>query len=281
MHDPIPTTTLINGRSVPVLGQGTWRMGDERSRAADEVRSLQAGLDLGMTLIDTAEMYGNGASEAIVGQAVKGRRDEAFIVSKVLPSNASRDGTEAACERSLKHLGIDHIDLYLLHWRGGYPLAETVAAFEALKRAGKIGAWGVSNFDVDDMEELLAVPDGRHVAANQVLYNLSRRGIEYDLLPWCQSRGVAVMAYSPLDEGRLLRNADLVHIAKAHQATPAQIALAFLKTQPGVISIPKTASPARAGENRDAMDIHLTGENLAALDAAFPPPKRKRSLEMI
>lgn len=281
MHDPIPTTTLINGRSVPVLGQGTWRMGDERSRAADEVRSLQAGLDLGMTLIDTAEMYGNGASEAIVGQAVKGRRDEAFIVSKVLPSNASRDGTEAACERSLKHLGIDHIDLYLLHWRGGYPLAETVAAFEALKRAGKIGAWGVSNFDVDDMEELLAVPDGRHVAANQVLYNLSRRGIEYDLLPWCQSRGVAVMAYSPLDEGRLLRNADLVHIAKAHQATPAQIALAFLKTQPGVISIPKTASPARAGENRDAMDIHLTGENLVALDAAFPPPKRKRSLEMI
>lgn len=281
MHDPIPTTTLVNGRSVPILGQGTWRMGDERSRAADEVRSLQAGLDLGMTLIDTAEMYGNGASEAIVGQAVKGRRDEAFIVSKVLPSNASRDGTEAACERSLKHLGIDHIDLYLLHWRGGYPLAETVAAFEALKRAGKIGAWGVSNFDVDDMKELLAVPDGRHVAANQVLYNLSRRGIEYDLLPWCQSRGVAVMAYSPLDEGRLLRNADLVHIAKAHQATPAQIALAFLKTQPGVISIPKTASPARAGENRDAMDIHLTGENLVALDAAFPPPKRKRSLEMI
>lgn len=281
MHDPIPTTTLVNGRSVPVLGQGTWRMGDERSRAADEVRSLQAGLDLGMTLIDTAEMYGNGASEAIVGQAVRGRRDKAFIVSKVLPSNASRDGTEAACERSLKHLGIDHIDLYLLHWRGGYPLTETVAAFEALKRAGKIGAWGVSNFDVDDMEELLAVPDGRHVAANQVLYNLSRRGIEYDLLPWCQKRGVAVMAYSPLDEGRLLRNADLVHIAKAHQATPAQIALAFLKTQPGVISIPKTASPARAGENRDAMDIHLTGENLVALDAAFPPPKRKRSLEMI
>ncbi len=281
MHDPIPTTTLINGRSVPVLGQGTWRMGDERSRAADEVKSLQAGLDLGMTLIDTAEMYGNGASEAIVGQAVKGRRDEAFIVSKVLPSNASRNGTEAACERSLRHLGIDHIDLYLLHWRGGYPLAETVAAFEALKKAGKIGAWGVSNFDVDDMEELLAVPDGRHVAANQVLYNLSRRGIEYDLLPWCQSRGVAVMAYSPLDEGRLLRNADLVHIAKAHQATPAQIALAFLKTQPGVISIPKTASPTRARENRDAMDIHLTAENLVALDAAFPPPKRKRSLEMI
>ncbi|WP_457583738.1 aldo/keto reductase [Ensifer canadensis] len=281
MHDPIPTTTLIDGRSVPVLGQGTWRMGDERSRAAEEVKSLRAGLDLGMTLIDTAEMYGNGASERIVGEAVKGRRDEAFVVSKVLPSNASRFGTEAACERSLKHLGIDHIDLYLLHWRGGYPLAETVAAFEALKKAGKIGAWGVSNFDVDDMEELLAVPGGKNVAANQVLYNLSRRGIEYDLLPWCQKRGVAVMAYSPLDEGRLLRNADLVHIAKAHQATPAQIALAFLKTRPGVISIPKTGSATRARENRDAMDIHLTAENLAALDNAFPPPGRKRSLEMI
>lgn len=280
MHDPIPTTTLIDGRTVPVLGQGTWRMGDERARAADEVKSLQAGLDLGMTLIDTAEMYGNGASEAIVGQAVKGRRDEAFIVSKVLPSNASRDGTEAACERSLRHLGVDHIDLYLLHWRGGYPLAETVAAFEALKKAGKIGAWGVSNFDVDDMEELLAVPGGKNVVANQVLYNLQRRGIEFDLLPWCQKRGVAVMAYAPLDGSGLLRNPDLVHIAKAHQATPAQIALAFLKTRPGVISIPKTGSAQRTRENREAMDIHLTAENLTALDHAFPPPRRKRSLEM-
>ncbi len=280
MHDPIPTTTLIDGRAVPVLGQGTWRMGDERARTADEVKSLQAGLDLGMTLIDTAEMYGNGASEAIVGQAVKGRRDEALIVSKVLPSNASRDGTAAACERSLRHLGVDHIDLYLLHWRGGYPLAETVAAFEALKKAGKIGAWGVSNFDVDDMEELLAVPGGTNVAANQVLYNLQRRGIEFDLLPWCQKRGVAVMAYAPLDGSGLLRNPDLVHIAKAHQATPAQIALAFLKTRPGVISIPKTGSAQRTRENREAMDIHLTAENLTALDHAFPPPRRKRSLEM-
>ncbi len=233
MHDPIPTTTLPDGRRVPVLGQGTWRMGDAPARAADEVKSLQLGLDLGLALIDTAEMYGDGASERIVGEAVRGRRDEAFIVSKVLPSNASRLGTEAACERSLKHLGVDHIDLYLLHWRGGYPLAETVAAFEALKKAGKIRAWGVSNFDVDDMEELLSVPDGRHVAVNQVLYNLSRRGIEFDLLPWCQQRGIAIMAYSPLDEGRLLRNPDLIHIAKAHQATPAQIALAFLKTRPG------------------------------------------------
>ncbi|OCP01707.1 MULTISPECIES: aldo/keto reductase [unclassified Ensifer] len=281
MHDPIPTTTLPDGRNVPVLGQGTWRMGDTPARRADEVKSLQLGLDLGLTLIDTAEMYGNGASEQVVGEAVRGRRDDAFIVSKVLPSNASRIGTEAACERSLRHLGVDHIDLYLLHWRGGYPLAETVAAFEALKKAGKIGAWGVSNFDVDDTEELLSVPDGGNVAVNQVLYNLSRRGIEFDLLPWCQKHRIAIMAYSPLDEGRLLRNPDLIHIAKAHQATPAQIALAFLKSRPGVIAIPKTGSATRARENRDAMDIHLTAENLADLDRAFPPPKRKRSLEMI
>lgn len=188
MHDPIPTTTLPDGRSIPVLGQGTWRMGDSAARKTDEVKSLQLGLDLGLTLIDTAEMYGNGASERVVGEAVRGRRDEAFIVSKVLPSNASRIGTEAACARSLKHLGVDHIDLYLLHWRGGYPLAETVAAFEALKKSGKIGAWGVSNFDVDDMEELLDVPDGKNVAVNQVLYNLSRRGIEYDLCPGARAK---------------------------------------------------------------------------------------------
>ncbi|TCN29767.1 aldo/keto reductase [Sinorhizobium americanum] len=281
MHDPIPTTTFPDGRKVPVLGQGTWRMGENRTKAADEIRSLQIGLDLGMTLIDTAEMYGNGGSERIVGEAVRGRRDEAFIVSKVLPSNASRSGTIAACERSLRHLGTDRIDLYLLHWRGGYPLAETVAAFEELKRDGKIIAWGVSNFDVDDMEELISVPHGGNVAANQVLYNLGRRGIEYDLLPWCRDRSVPIMAYSPLDEGRLLHDADLVHIAKAHQATPAQVALAFLKTRAGVISIPKTGSAERARENRDAMDIHLTAEDLAELSRVFPPPRRKMRLEVI
>ncbi|AUX76904.1 MULTISPECIES: aldo/keto reductase [Sinorhizobium] len=281
MHDPIPTTTFPDGRKVPVLGQGTWRMGENRTTAADEIRSLQIGLDLGMTLIDTAEMYGNGGSERIVGEAVRGRRDEAFIVSKVLPSNASRSGTIAACERSLRHLGTDRVDLYLLHWRGGYPLAETLAAFEELKRDGKIVAWGVSNFDVDDMEELISVPGGGSVAANQVLYNLGRRGIEYDLLPWCRDRSVPIMAYSPLDEGRLLHDADLVHIAKAHQATPAQVALAFLKTRAGVISIPKTGSAERARENRDAMDIHLTAENLAELDRIFPPPRRKMRLEVI
>ncbi|MDX1057697.1 aldo/keto reductase [Sinorhizobium medicae] len=257
MHDPIPTITFPDGRKVPVLGQGTWRMGENRAGAADEVRSLQAGLDLGMTLIDTAEMYGDGAAERIVGEAIKGRRGDAFLVSKVLPSNASRTG------------------------RGGHPLTETVAAFEELKQAGKIRAWGVSNFDVDDMEELAAVPDGGNVAANQVLYNLARRGVEFDLLPWCRGRGVPIMAYSPLDEGRLLNDADLIHIAKAHQATPAQVALAFLKTRSGVISIPKTGSAGRARENRDAMDIHLTAENLAELDRHFPPPKRKTRLEVI
>ncbi|WP_024311491.1 aldo/keto reductase [Sinorhizobium medicae] len=281
MHDPIPTITFPDGRKVPLLGQGTWRMGENRAGAADEVRSLQAGLDLGMTLIDTAEMYGDGAAERIVGEAIKGRRGDAFLVSKVLPSNASRTGTLAACERSLRNIGTDCLDLYLLHWRGGHPLTETVAAFEELKQAGKIRAWGVSNFDVDDMEELAAVPDGGNVAANQVLYNLARRGVEFDLLPWSRGRGVPIMAYSPLDEGRLLNDADLIHIAKAHQATPAQVALAFLKTRSGVISIPKTGSAGRARENRDAMDIHLTAENLAELDRHFPPPKRKTRLEVI
>lgn len=276
MHDPIPTITFPDGRKVPVLGQGTWRMGENRAGAADEVRSLQAGLDLGMTLIDTAEMYGDGAAERIVGEAIKGRRGDAFLVSKVLPSNASRTGTLAACERSLRNIGTDCLDLYLLHWRGGHPLTETVAAFEELKQAGKIRAWGVSNFDVDDMEELAAVPDGGNVAANQVLYNLARRGVEFDLLPWCRGRGVPIMAYSPLDEGRLLNDADLIHIAKAHQATPAQVALAFLKTRSGVISIPKTGSAGRARENRDAMDIHLTAENLAELDRHFRRQRGRR-----
>jgi diketogulonate reductase-like aldo/keto reductase len=281
MYDPIPTTTLPDGRSIPVLGQGTWRMGDSAARKTDEVKSLQLGLDLGLTLIDTAEMYGNGASERVVGEAVRGRRDEAFIVSKVLPSNASRIGTEAACARSLKHLGVDHIDLYLLHWRGGYPLAETVAALEALKKSGKIGAWGVSNFDVDDMEELLDVPDGKNVAVNQVLYNLSRRGIEYDLLPWCQERSIPIMAYSPIEQGRLLHHPELIRVAKTYQATPAQIALAFLLERDGVISIPKSSNAQRIEENRDSVDIDITDEDWAVLDAAFPPPSRKKSLDML
>ncbi|NYJ14436.1 diketogulonate reductase-like aldo/keto reductase [Rhizobium leguminosarum] len=282
MHDdPIPFVRFPNGAEVPALGQGTWAMGEDGGHAMAEIESLKAGIDLGMTLIDTAEMYGDGGAEEIVGQAIKGRRDEVFIVSKVYPWNASLKGTAEACEHSLERLGTDRIDLYLLHWRGSHPLAETVAAFEMLKASGKIGAWGVSNFDTGDMEELLGVPDGANVAANQVLYNLSRRGIEFDLLPWCQSRSIPVMAYSPIEQGHILHHPDLIRIAKAYQATPAQLALAFLLERDGVIVIPKTSNAARAAENRDCVSLEITDEDWQALDAAFPPPAKKKPLEML
>ncbi|MBX5143856.1 aldo/keto reductase [Rhizobium lentis] len=279
--DPIPTVIFPNGAKVPALGQGTWAMGEDAGHAKTEIESLKAGIDLGMTLIDTAEMYGDGGAEEIVGQAIRGRHDEIFLVSKVYPWNASLKGTVEACEHSLERLGTDRIDLYLLHWRGNYPLAETVAAFEMLKDAGKIGAWGVSNFDTDDMEELLKVPDGVNVAANQVLYNLSRRGIEFDLLPWCQSRRIPVMAYSPIEQGHILHNAELIRIAKAYQATPAQLALAFLLERDGVIVIPKTSNAERVRENRDCISLDITDEDWQALDAAFPPPAKKKPLEML
>ena len=281
MSDPIPTVTLPSGIKVPALGLGTWQMGEEPRKAEIEVESLKRGIDLGMTLIDTAEMYAEGGSERVVGKAIEGRRDEVFLVSKVYPWNASRDGVIAACERSLDRMGTDRIDLYLLHWRGQHPLGETVAGFETLRQQGKIGAWGVSNFDQDDMEELMELPEGANCAANQVLYNLSRRGIEYDLLPWCQERGIPVMAYSPIEQGRLARNAELIRIAKAYQATPAQVALAFLVKRKGVIAIPKTAHPDRVEENRDAISLEISEEDWAALDRAFPPPRGKKPLEMI
>ena len=281
MHDPIPQIRFPSGASVPALGQGTWYMGERSARATAEIASLRLGLELGMTLIDTAEMYADGGAEKIVGEAIKGRRHEVFLVSKVLPWNASRKGTLEACAASLRRLGTERIDLYLLHWRGNHPLAETVEAFEALKQQGKIGAWGVSNFDTADMEELMAVMNGGDVEANQVLYNLGRRGIEHDLLPWCQHRRIPVMAYSPIEQGRLAHHPDLIHIAKAHQATPAQVALAWLLAKSGVIVIPKTSTPDRVRENRAATDIRLTEADMAALDAAFPPPKRKRPLEML
>ncbi|NTG41504.1 aldo/keto reductase [Rhizobium rhizogenes] len=281
MRDPIPTVPLPSGITVPALGQGTWNMGENTARAKDEIASLKTGLDLGMTLLDTAEMYANGGSEEIVGRAIEGRRDEVFLVSKVYPHNASRKGTIEACERSLKRMNTDRIDLYLLHWRGEYPLADTVAAFESLKATGKIGAWGVSNFDVDDMEELFAVPDGGNVAANQVLYNLVRRGVEYDVLPWCQERNIPIMAYSPIEQGRLLHHPDLIHIAKTYQATPAQVALAFLLERDGVIAIPKSSNTQRVAENRDAVSLDISDEDWATLDAAFPPPSRKKPLEML
>ncbi|CAN7491104.1 aldo/keto reductase [Rhizobium sp. LjRoot30] len=281
MSDPIPTVTLPSGISVPALGQGTWNMGENAADATREIESLKAGLSLGLTLIDTAEMYAEGGAEKVAGRAIAGQRDEVFLVSKVYPWNASRRGTIEACDRSLQRLGTDRIDLYLLHWRGDHPLADTVAAFEELQQAGKIGAWGVSNFDVDDMQELLAVPGGENVAANQVLYNLGRRGIEYDLLPFCQERNIPIMAYSPIEQGRLLHHPDLVDIAKAYQATPAQVALAFVLERDGVIAIPKTSHPHRVEENRGALDLDITDEDWAVLDAAFPPPARKTSLAML
>jgi diketogulonate reductase-like aldo/keto reductase len=277
----IPNVAFSDGTSVPALGLGTWNMGEHAKAAPIEVESLKRGLDLGMTLVDTAEMYAEGGAEEVAGEAIAGRRDEVFLVSKVYPWNASRQGVIDACDRSLERLKTDRLDLYLLHWRGEHPLAETVASFEELRRAGKIGAWGVSNFDLDDMQELMEVPDGRNCVTNQVLYNLSRRGIEYDLLPWCQENGIVVMAYSPIEQGRILRNPELIRIAKAYQATPAQVALAFLLERDGLIAIPKSANPQRVEENAQAVELDLSDEDLDALDAAFPPPERKQPLEML
>ena len=271
---------LPSGEAVPALGQGTWKMGESASRRADEIKALRLGLDLGMRLIDTAEMYADGGAEELVGEAVAGRRDEVFLVSKVWPHNASRSGAVAACERSLKRLRTDRIDLYLLHWPSTHPLSETIAAFEAVRRDGKVRYWGVSNFDVDDMEKTLAA-GGEAVAANQVLYNLTRRGVEFDLFPWLAERHVPVMAYSPVEQGRLARNAALERIATAHNATAAQIAIAFTLLRPDVISIPKATSLEHVRENAVAADIVLSESDREVLDAAFPPPKRKRGLEMI
>ena len=276
----IRTTRLPSGVAVPVLGQGTWRMGERRERFADEVAALRLGIELGMTLIDTAEMYGSGGAEEVVREAISSRRDEVFIVSKVLPSNASRAATVRACEASLKRLGTERIDLYLLHWRGGVPLSETVDAFETLKDAGKIGAWGVSNFDVDDMEELMSLPGGG-VAANQVLYNLGSRGIDYDLVAWQREREIPLMAYSPVAQGDLAGDARIKAIADAHDATPAQIALAWTLRHEHVIAIPKASDPRHVRDNRAAADIQLSQDDLAALDAIFPPPRRKQPLAMI
>lgn len=279
---PTPTTKLPSGEAVPSLGLGTWRMGEDRGRAKDEVAALKEGLDHGITLIDTAEMYGDGGAERIVAEAVQGRRDKVFIVSKVLPSNASRRATVTACERSLRNLGTDRIDLYLLHWRGGVALHETVEAFLELQRRGKIRHWGVSNFDLSDMAELIALPGGHAVATNQVLYNLARRGIEFDLIPWQRRHNIPIMAYSPIDQGgRLLRQLALQEIAERHGATSAQVALAWLLRQPGMIVIPKSGTIAHTRENCAALNVKLTQTDLDALDHALPPPKAARPLEML
>lgn len=270
---------FADGTRVPVLGQGTWHMGENRAEVKREVAALQLGIEHGLTLIDTAEMYAEGSAEEVVGQAIRNRRDRVFLVSKVYPHNASRQGIPEACERSLRRLGTDCIDLYLLHWRGRYPLVETVEAFERLKAQGKIRQWGVSNFDVDDMDEL---ENAEACATNQVLYNPAERGIEFDLLPWCQARRMPLMAYCPLGEGGgLLHDPALREVAHRHGASPAQIALAWELRQPNVIAIPKAVDPEHVRANAAAADIQLSEEDLAIIDAAFPPPTRKQPLNVV
>jgi len=281
MSASLPTLTLPSGQEVPRLGLGTWGMGERRGEAAREVRALRQGLDLGMTLIDTAEMYGSGGAEEVVAEAIAGRRDEVFLVSKVMPHNASRRGTLQACEASLSRLKVERLDLYLLHWPGSYPLADTLEAFEQLQEEGKIAAWGVSNLDVADCEELVALPGGEAVATNQLLYNLSRRGIEADLLPWCRARSIPVMAYSPLEQGRLLGQPALTRIAGRHGVSDAQVALAWLLQQEGVLTIPKAASLPHLEENLAALAVRLEPQDLAELDAAFPPPDGPQPLEVL
>jgi len=275
-------TTTLAGDTVPVLGQGTWQLGDRAERRQQEITALQLGIDLGMTLIDTAEMYGDGASEELVAEAIAGRREQLFLVTKALPSNAtSRKRIVAACEASLRRLRVDHVDLYLLHWRQGENLAVVVEAFTGLVDAGKIRHWGVSNFDADDLQELEGLPGGKQVASNQVLYNVTRRGIEFDLLPRTRAAGINVMAYTPIEQGRILGNAALRDVARRHGATPAQIALAWTIRAAGVMAIPRSGSPAHTRENAAAAGIELTERDLQDIDRAFPPPKKARPLEMI
>ena len=254
----VPTTTLPSGERVPVLGLGTWRMGERRRRRGEEVAALHTGIDLGMTLIDTAELYGNGDTEELVGEAIEDRRDQVFLVSKVHPRNAGRTDAVRACEASLRRLRTDRLDLYLLHWRGSISLEETVEAFTRLVDEGKIRHWGVSNFDVADMDEVAGLPGGDAVACNQVVYSMTRRGIDADLLPLCQERGIPLMAYSPFDQGRLLKERAVRAVADRHEASPAQVALAWVLRHDGVITIPKAGSPDHVRENRGALDLPLT-----------------------
>ena len=268
----------LAGRSVPRIGQGTWRMGEDPARARQEIAALQQGIDLGLTLPDTAEMYAEGGAEEVVGAAMAGRRDQVFLVSKVYPHNASQRGVPQACERSLRRLGTDCIDLYLLHWRGQYPLEETVEAFERLREQGKIRRWGVSNFDLDDMIEL----DNAACAANQVLYNPAQRGIEFDLLPWSQAQQMPIMAYCPLAQaGQLLQHPLLAEIAERHNATPAQVSLAWVTRHAGVIAIPKAVDPRHVQLNAAAGELSLSAADLQAIDQAFAPPTRKQHLAMV
>ena len=271
------------GREVAVIGMGTWNF--EQAPRAAAIAALRRGLDLGMDHIDTAEMYGSGAAEEIIGEAIAGRRDEVFLVSKVLPHNASRAGTRTACERSLARLRTDHLDCYLLHWRGSHPLAETIAAFDELRREGKILSWGVSNFDTEDLEEALKLAGGP-IACNQVLYHLLERSIEHAVIPWCEQHKVAVVAYSPFGHARFpgpqtAGGRVLAEIAREIGATPRQTALAFLVRRPSVFAIPKAADPQHAEENAASGDLHLSAEQVGRLDAAFPLARRQRGLPML
>ncbi|SER04362.1 Aldo/keto reductase [Faunimonas pinastri] len=268
------------GKSVPVLGQGSWKMADRPADRQDEIAAIRRGLDLGMTLIDTAEMYGEGETETLLGEALEGRRDEVFLVSKVYPHNAGRREAVKACERSLRRLGTDRLDLYLLHWPGSIPLEDTVAAFDELMQAGKIGRWGVSNFDVEDMEDLFDA-GGEACATNQILYNLTRRGPERDLLPWLSERNIPAMAYSPVEQGRLTRSRALGEIAESRGATPAEIALAWVLRRPDMVAIPKASRIPHVEENRGAADLELTSADLEKLDKAFPAPSSRKALEML
>ena len=275
------TVQLPGGRAIPALGLGTWHMGEKKADRAREIAALKAGIDLRLTVIDTAEMYGNGGAEEVVADAIAGTRDRVYLVSKVLPHNASRKGTIAACERSLKRLKTDRIDLYLLHWRGSYPLANTVASFEQLKSEGKIVDWGVSNFDADDMAELKRVGDGDRCAANQVLYHLGSRGIEWQLLPDSQRAGIPIMAYCPLGQGELIGHPAIVQLADKHAVAPSAIALAFLLAKPGILAIPKSSHAERVKDFATAREVKLDAEDVAILDREFPPPECKMALNIV
>ena len=275
------TIELPSGQAMPIFGMGTWRMGENPQNRQQEIVALRSGMELGVSLIDTAEMYGEGGAEEVVAEAVGDRRSDVFLVSKVYPHNASKQGAIAACERSLKRLNTDYLDLYLLHWRGSVPLSETLEAFQTLKQSGKIRDYGVSNLDVDDMEEAIALPGGQAIATNQVLYNLSRRGIETNLLPWCREHRIPVMAYSPIEQGRLLGNKTLEKIAKGKGVSEAQIAIAWLLQQKNIIVIPKSSRIEHVEQNHAALNLTLSAEELSQLDEAFPKPSRSVPLQML
>lgn len=275
------SVALPSGETISALGQGTWHFAERPERRASEITSLRLGIDLGMTVIDTAEMYADGAAEVLVGKAIAGRRDDVFLVSKVLPQHATRRGTVLACQASLRRLGTDHLDLYLLHWGGPIPLEETLAGFADLVAAGLVRYWGVSNFDTPDMVELERLSHGRAVATDQVLYNLSWRGPEYDLLPWCRAHGIPIMAYSPIEQGRILRHPALVEVAHRHRATAAQVALAWVLRSEDVNAIPRAGTPQDVRDNAAAVDLQLTMADFIILDAAFPPPLHKVPLEVL